>query len=283
MLNKRKFYYFINTLDPTKYDRLHDSKHKSFKSKSLNTMIYCRDRYFLAIDAALKNTNTSNPVICDLGVFPGSLINILYNILKIRNMNPKLYGIGISTPPDFKQIMKDKFETEILTVNFDPKNPDLIDKNYPTSINLPQNSVDIVFATEVIEHLMNPVHMLKESYKILKPGGIIAITTQNVVRIGNILKLIAVKSNLDRLTPIGYSNPDDEWRPHFREYTLQELISLFKSCSYEILDYKYFVTEQDSFNITSFGQKIKNLIKLPFLIVPRLRGDILLVARKPKP
>lgn len=44
---------------------------------------------------------------------------------------------------------------------------------------LPENSFDVITLFEVIEHIADPVRMLKHCYRILKPGGIIMIGTGN--------------------------------------------------------------------------------------------------------
>jgi 2-polyprenyl-3-methyl-5-hydroxy-6-metoxy-1,4-benzoquinol methylase len=50
-------------------------------------------------------------------------------------------------------------------------------------LNLPltrhENAFDVVVAAEVIEHLENPRFMVRELYSILRPGGIIILTTPN--------------------------------------------------------------------------------------------------------
>lgn len=41
------------------------------------------------------------------------------------------------------------------------------------------NSFDIVISSEVIEHTPSPQQALKECYRVLKPGGILVVTTPN--------------------------------------------------------------------------------------------------------
>lgn len=39
------------------------------------------------------------------------------------------------------------------------------------AIALPDNKLQCVFAYTVLEHLLNPCHFIRESYRCLKPGG----------------------------------------------------------------------------------------------------------------
>ena len=43
-----------------------------------------------------------------------------------------------------------------------------------------QERFDCVLATELIEHLENPRHLIRECFKALKPGGLLVVTTPNI-------------------------------------------------------------------------------------------------------
>ena len=50
---------------------------------------------------------------------------------------------------------------------------DLTSQSYPYE----DNSFDVIYHKSVIEHVYNPEHMLREMYRILKPGGQVIILT----------------------------------------------------------------------------------------------------------
>jgi SAM-dependent methyltransferase len=55
----------------------------------------------------------------------------------------------------------------------------------------PDASFDIVLCCEILEHLgSNPSHLLRESHRILKPGGYLMLSTPNAVRLENTLRML---------------------------------------------------------------------------------------------
>lgn len=52
--------------------------------------------------------------------------------------------------------------------------------NVTTTTDYPPNSFDIITITHVLEHLNNPLEMLNEYYKLLKPGGLLIVSTPNL-------------------------------------------------------------------------------------------------------
>jgi hypothetical protein len=107
------------------------------------------------------------------------------------------------------------------------------------------------------------------------------VTTPNVTRIGNVFKLLVGRSPNDRLAPPGYDDPDDEWRPHAREYAMAEMADVLAGAGFEVVERRFFVGDDTHECVLSARQRLIDLAKVPFHAVPHLRGSLLLVGRKP--
>jgi SAM-dependent methyltransferase len=104
------------------------------------------------------------------------------------------------------------------------------------------SSFDLVIASEVLEHLLNPERFLKGCARILKPEGRIICTTPNLASWLNRLLLFA------GIQPI-YTETGSEWvfgrgpfvgpsRPvgHVHVLTLRALKELFGFCGFDVLE-----------------------------------------------
>lgn len=103
----------------------------------------------------------NDKTLLDLGSGPGGVakgLQVLMDKKKLKNCSI------IAADP-----LMDFYKQEIGILN-ENKNLKLL-TNKGEAIELPNNSVDIIFSTNVLDHCDNPEKVIKECYRILKPGG----------------------------------------------------------------------------------------------------------------
>ena len=276
-LTRSQFNHLVRTYQPSRYERF-GAQDARFTTP-MNHALKCRDRLHVALRSALQRLPTGPQTIVDFGPFPGSLLRLLRGIEPTKTAH--LFGAGLMASPEFVQFMKQDADVEILTVNLDPAGKQFTSKGYQEKVPLPDHSVQLVFALEIVEHLTSPFHLMTEAYRSLKSGGHLVITTPNVTRIGNIFKLLIGRSPNDRLAPPGYDDPNDEWRPHAREYAMHELEDMLRHVGFEIALSQFFLGEDTQDCQQSARQSAIDWAKVPFYLIPHLRGSLLVLGRKP--
>lgn len=91
-------------------------------------------------------------------------------------------------------------------------------------------SMDVVIFGEVLEHMTNdPMHAMREISRVLKPGGVLILTTPNAARIENVIALVEGRNLYDPYSRYG------PYGRHNREYTRHEL--------HRLLEYSGFACE----------------------------------------
>jgi SAM-dependent methyltransferase len=266
-INRRRFEQLVRNYSPLPFEIIAPTDLRRFRVP-MHHVLKNHDRFWLAIKAVSRYFPSDLFTVADLGTFPGSLLRLLRHFLPPERC--WLIGIGLMTSHDFRRAMAEVCDAEILTVNLDPRNDQLRDKAYPTCIPLDNGSVELV----------SPSHLFAEASRICVPGGYLVVTTPNVTRIGNVFKLLIGRSNFDRLIPPEYKNPEDEWRPHFREYTMGEVDEFFQQAGFQVVERHWTIAEDTHYNVKTAARRLIDLAKLPFYMVPHFRGDLLVVGTK---
>jgi SAM-dependent methyltransferase len=231
------------------------------------------ERFYDAINefANLPDMNLSKerkPVILDIGCFPGTLFRALSKLFPDSFKSWDLHGTGLMMPDDFVKYF-DEMGVHSHRVNHDPVIATDETRDVPVVIPFDDNSVDVIFCLEVIEHLVLPGHLILEMKRVIRPGGHIILTTPNVLALVNRLRLLF--GLVDHLHPDYYFKLLD-WRPHFHEYTTKELKAVFESQGFKVIKSKY-----QNLRWTSNMMKKKNISYRSF----RRIFDILLEAYPP--
>ena len=82
---------------------------------------------------------------------------------------------------------------DVIGVELDPKAVRVAQEEYGLNVQqrnlhdagFPDNSFDVVTLSHVIEHVADPVELLKECRRVLKPGGKLVVTTPNCESLGH--------------------------------------------------------------------------------------------------
>ena len=104
-------------------------------------------------------------------------------------------------------------------------------------------SFDMVLCCEVLEHLLiNPSHMLYEAHRVLRDDGFLIISTPNVLRLGNIYKILRGRNIYDTYHGNGV------YGRHNREYTPEEVRLLLERNNFGIETLTMINCYKDSFS-----------------------------------
>lgn len=240
-------------------------------------------RHLLVIEAYARHRaalGTSSPRILDFGAYPGSLLKTLRLYLKEEGT---LDGTGLAGPADFHKHLKE-YQIGFYNCDLDPLiQPYRVREPVPKNVPQPESSYDVAFATEILEHLLDPLYLLREARRLLRPGGILIVTTPNQAALSQRLRLLSGRSIHHPLKE-SIMYVDHDWRPHIREYCMPELVQLLADGGFEILETSFINISQDDPRVWGWKHPVLRLFKLlsqPLMKVPSLRQGLLAVARVP--
>ncbi len=115
--------------------------------------------------------------------------NAHHRIKKIEKLIPRkgtLLDVGCAAGFFLKVAQEKGWTCSGLEISKDAANFAIEELKIPVIVdtlenaNIPECSFDVVTSWDVIEHLFNPQLFIENSYKILKPGGLLVIGTPNI-------------------------------------------------------------------------------------------------------
>jgi len=238
------------------------------KGKDLHHLRKNENRMYRMI-RSLEKYLTKNNSICDLGSFPGSFLRVLLHYGE--GLDLSLTAAGLLINHGFQDAMN-KLGIEVMKVNLDPAHDGLLPGTENPEYNLFERKehFDIVIASEVFEHMTNPSHLIKVAHDILKPNGVLLVTTPNLAWVRNRVLLLFGRSPNFAINEGILRADTDRWRAHFRVYVLAEVSEVLKNRAFNILHTEYI----DERNRSS------SFIKTMMYSVPSFRHGFLVLACK---
>jgi SAM-dependent methyltransferase len=136
----------------------------------------------------------------------------------------------------------------------------------------PYFEFDLVVMNEVLEHLnFNPIPLLRELSRVLKPGGFLYCATPYLSKIKTRLRLLRGKGIMNPVSNLVFNLKPETGMSvglHWREWTKDELIQLFTEAGFTLTFHKYGMLKN---NVSSFPRK--QLISLMYALMPSLREN----------
>jgi SAM-dependent methyltransferase len=204
----------------------------------------------VAIQEAVANIHPSDPrlddwyanyaafheerLAIDLGLLPqlpgveildiGSSPPILLAALKRRGCS----AAGVDVAPD-------RFADVIAALGLDIRRCDIEQEALP----FPDASFDVVLLNEVFEHLrVNPIRTIREIHRVLRPGGILSLSTPNARSVEGLINLAvrdrsgwcatSVYEEYEKLERLGHMG-------HVREYTASEIRDFLERLCFRVI------------------------------------------------
>ncbi len=173
------------------------------------------DNYFTPVlDYSMKSSVPD--VVCDIGcgngVFTGSIKNNYQ--CKVIGVDANSHALSQASKLDFDQLLQvNDFSNDILPID--------------------SSSVDLVICKDVMEHLVDPLYLTQEIFRITKSGGSVLLHVPNHFPIWGRLKFLFT-NNIDTFSY--FSNTNRYNFPHIRFFTLASVEDMLKKSGFTSIE-----------------------------------------------
>ncbi len=141
-------------------------------------LVSTRKRHLMMLRLIDEHLKGQRHAIADIGPGNGALLRLALEIGFKRAI-----AIDYNHWQPERSFLTGTDEVEFVTANFNQE---------ACLAEIDDASVDTVVATEVLEHILNhPMGFLSECWRVLRPGGILVISTPNPCTLANALRLLA--------------------------------------------------------------------------------------------
>lgn len=103
-------------------------------------------------------------------------------------------------------------------------------------IPLEDNYFDFIYHMDVIEHVNKPYSFISDQYRMLKPEGVLFLTTPNLLRPANILRLLTGKLFFPRQLGVDENLLDCT---HIQEFTIWQLKNILQEIGFKKIEIHY--------------------------------------------
>lgn len=186
----------------------------------------------------------------------------LHIALGCRKLGYQVTGVDVEYFTEAEHIRKlsDTHQVELVTCDF------ARDKKLP----FPDEYADLVLFFETLEHLnFYPLGLVQELSRVLKPGGLLMITTPNQMSIGMLLHFILQRSQFQDIRyPYSIAT-------HYRLYTIREVKYLMEASGLEI--HRAVHAEFTPHYLSRFGQIVRWILTR---VVPAWSNNMVVMGRK---